>query len=169
VIDVHSTPAPAEALPQQTFKQTHKLTMNGETVTLTHVPAAHTDSDIYLHFQKAGVLQTGDIFFNGMYPYIDGGTGGSVSGMIAGSNKILAAVDDQTTIVPGHGPAGKKADLIKYRDMLTTVRDRLQKLKSAGKNMEEAVAAKPLEGLQDSWGKGLFNNDAFVQIAYPIL
>ena len=68
-------------------------------------------------------MQTGDIFFNGMFPYIDDGTGGSVSGMIAGATKLLAVADNNTKIVPGHGPLGNKADLMKYRDMLTTVRD----------------------------------------------
>jgi cyclase len=169
VINVHTVPSPPDALPQQTFKQSHKLRMNGEVVTLTHLPPAHTDGDIYLHFQKANIVQTGDVFFNGMYPYIDGGTGGSVSGMIAASTALLAVVDDKTKIVPGHGPLGNKADLVKYRAMLTEVRARLQKVKSSGKSLEEAVAAKPLEGLEDAWGKGLFNNDAFVQMAYPIL
>jgi len=169
VLNLTFPASPAEALPQQTFAQTHKIAMNGETVSLVHVPPAHTDSDIYIHFEKGNILQTGDIFFNGMFPYIDDGTGGSVSGMIAGATKILAVADTGTKIVPGHGPLGNKADLTKYRDMLATVRDRLQKLKSAGKSVEEAVAAKPLDDLDPVWGKGLFNSDTFIQIAYPAL
>jgi cyclase len=169
VLNLTFAPSPAEALPQQTFKQTHKITMNGETVSLVHVPPAHTDSDIYIHFEKGNVLQCGDIFFNGMFPYIDAGTGGSVSGTIAGATKLLAVADDKTKIVPGHGALGTKADLKKYRDMLTTVHDRLQKLKSSGKSVDEAVAAKPIDDLNAVWGKGLFNSDAFVQIAYPAL
>jgi glyoxylase-like metal-dependent hydrolase (beta-lactamase superfamily II) len=169
VLNLTFTPSPAEALPQQTFAQSHKIMMKGETLSLVHVPPAHTDSDIYIHFEKGNVLQTGDIFFNGMFPYIDDGTGGSVSGMIGGATKLLAVADDNTKIVPGHGPLGNKADLTKYRDMLTTVRERLQKLKSSGKSMQDAVAAKPLDDLNAAWGKGLFNSDAFVQIAYPAL
>lgn len=169
VLDLTFPPSPASALPQQTFPQSRKITVNGETVELMHIPPAHTDSDIYLHFQKGNVLQTGDIFFNGFYPYIDGGTGGSVSGMIAGANKLLAAVDGNTKIVPGHGPLGTKADLTKYRDMLSTVRERLQKQKSSGKSVQEAVAAMPLADLDAAWGKGLFTSDQFIQIAYPIL
>jgi len=169
VLNLTFGPSPAEALPQQTFAQTHKITMNGETVSLVHIPPAHTDSDIYLHFEKGNVLQTGDVFFNGFYPYIDSGTGGSVSGMIAGAAKLLAVVDNNTKIVPGHGPLGNKADLMKYHDMLTTVREHLQKLKSSGKTVQEAVAAKPLADLDAAWGKGLFNSDTFIQIAYPAL
>jgi cyclase len=169
VLNLTFPPSPAEALPQQTFSQNHKITMNGENVSLVHVPPAHTDSDIYIHFEKSNVLQTGDIFFNGMFPYIDDGTGGSVSGMIEGATKLLAVADNKTKIVPGHGPLGSKADLIKYRDMLSTVRERLQKLKSSGKSVEEAVAAKPLDDLDPAWGKGLFNGATFIQIAYPAL
>jgi glyoxylase-like metal-dependent hydrolase (beta-lactamase superfamily II) len=169
VLNLTFPPSPADALPQQTFTESHKLMMNGESVSLVHVPPAHTDSDIYLHFEKGSVLQTGDIFFNGMFPYIDSGTGGSVSGMIAGATKLLAVADNNAKIVPGHGPLGTKADLMKYREMLTTVRERLQKLKSAGKTAQEAVAAKPIDDLDAVWGKGLFNSATFVQIAYPAL
>jgi len=169
VLNLTFPPSPADALPQQTFAQNHKVMMNGETVSLVHVPPAHTDSDIYIHFEKANVLQTGDIFFNGMFPYIDNGTGGSVSGTIAGATKLLAVADNNTKIVPGHGPLGTKADLTKYRDMLTTVRDRLQKLKASGKSVQEAVAAKPIDDLDAVWGKGLFNSATFIQIAYPAL
>jgi cyclase len=169
VLNLTFGPSPAAALPQQTFQQSQKIMMNGETVSLVHVPPAHTDSDIYLHFEKANVLQTGDVFFNGFYPYIDGGTGGSVSGMIAGATKLLAVAGNDTKIVPGHGPLGTKADLTKYRDMLMSVRDKLQKLKSSGKSVDEAVAAKPLADLDGAWGKGLFNSDTFIQIAYPAL
>ena len=111
VLNLTFPPSPTSALPQQTFAQTHKVMMNGETVSLVHVPPAHTDSDIYLHFQKANVLQSGDVFFNGIYPYIDSATGGSVSGMIAGAGKLLAVADSNTKIVPGHGALGTKADL----------------------------------------------------------
>jgi cyclase len=169
VLNLTFAPSPAEALPQQTFTQNYKITMNGETVSLVHVPPAHTDSDIYIHFEKGNVLQTGDIFFNGMFPYIDDGTGGSLSGTIAGAATLLAAADNNTKIVPGHGALGNKADLTKYRDMLTTVRDRLQKLKSSGKSVDEAVAAKPIDDLDPVWGKGLFNAATFIQIAYPAL
>jgi glyoxylase-like metal-dependent hydrolase (beta-lactamase superfamily II) len=169
VLNLTFPPSPAEALPQQTFAQSHKIAMNGESVSLVHVPPAHTDSDIYIHFEKGNVLQTGDVFFNGIYPYIDDETGGSVSGMIAGATKLLAVADNNTKVVPGHGPLGNKADLMKYRDMLATVRGRLQKLKASGKSVQEAVAAKPLDDLDPVWGKGLFNSDTFIQIAYPAL
>ena len=54
VLGLHFDPSPAEALPQQTFAASYKLQANGETLALQHVAPAHTDTDIYVHFQKAG-------------------------------------------------------------------------------------------------------------------
>jgi glyoxylase-like metal-dependent hydrolase (beta-lactamase superfamily II) len=111
----------------------------------------------------------GDTFFNGMYPYIDPGTGGRIIGMIAAADKILSLADNDTKIVAGHGPLGNKADLTKSRDMLITSRDRVQKLKSAGKSALEAAAEKPFADLDPVWGKGIINGDQWVQVVYLTL
>jgi glyoxylase-like metal-dependent hydrolase (beta-lactamase superfamily II) len=166
---LHFDPSPAEALPQQTFPSSYKLQANGETLVLQHLAPAHTDSDIYVHFQKANVIQMGDTFFNGMYPYIDPGTGGKITGMIAAADKILSLADNSTKFVAGHGPLGNKADLTKSREMLITTRDRVQKLKSAGKSAQQAVAEKPFADLVPVWGKGIINGDQFVQVVYLTL
>jgi glyoxylase-like metal-dependent hydrolase (beta-lactamase superfamily II) len=166
VFNFDSPASPAEALPQQTFATTQKLQANGETLALQHFAPAHTDTDIYVHFQRANVIHLGDTFFNTMYPFIDPSTGGTLSGMIAANEKVLALVDSETKIIPGNGPLGTKADLAKTRDMLVIVQERIQKLKSAGKSIQEAVAAKPLDDLDANWGKGMLNGDTFVQVAY---
>jgi cyclase len=166
---LHFDPSPVDALPQQTFAASCKLQANGETLGLQHVAAAHTDTDIYVHFEKANVIQMGDLFFNWMYPYIDPSTGGKITGMIAAASKILSLAGNDTKIVAGHGPLGNKADLTKFRDMLVTSRDRVDKLKSAGKSAEEAVAAKPFADLDAIWGKGIINGDQFVQVVYLTL
>ncbi len=164
--DLHFDPSPAEALPHQTFADSYKLQANGETLALQHFVPAHTDSDIYVHFQKANVISMADTFFNGMYPYIDPGTGGNIDGMIAAADKILSLADNYTKIVAGHGPLGNKADLTKSRDMLITSRDRVQKLKSAGKSAQEAAAEKPFADLEPVWGKGIINGDQWVHVLY---
>jgi cyclase len=169
VFGLHFDPSPAEALPQQTFAATHNLQANGETLALQHFAPAHTDTDIYIHFQKANVIHMGDTFFNGFYPFIDSGTGGKISGMIAAADKILPLAGNSTKIVPGHGPLGNKEDLAKFHDMLVTARDRVQKLKSAGKSAQEAVAEKPFVDLDPVWGKGKLNADQFVQVVYLAL
>ena len=166
---LHFDPSPAEALPQQTFATSYRLRANGETLALQHVAPAHTDSDIYVHFQKANVISMGDLFFNGMYPYIDPGTGGSIDGMIAAADRILSLADNSTKIVAGHGPLGNKADLTKFRDMLDTSRDRVERLKSAGKSAQEAVAEKPFADLDPVWGNGIINSEQWVQIVYLTL
>jgi glyoxylase-like metal-dependent hydrolase (beta-lactamase superfamily II) len=166
---LHFDPSPADALPQQTFRTTYKLQANDETLTLQHVPPAHTDTDIYIHFEKANVIQMGDLFFNWMYPYIDPSTGGKIAGNIAACDKILSLAGNDTRIIAGHGPLGNKADLTKFRDMLVTSRDRVQRLKSAGKSAQEAVAEKPFADLDPVWGNGIINSEQWIQIVYLTL
>jgi cyclase len=169
ILGVHFDPSPADALPQETFAAGHRLKANGESLTLQHFAPAHTDTDIYVLFEKANVIHMGDTFFNGIYPFIDSGTGGKINGMIAAADKILGLVSKDTKIIPGHGPLGNKEDLTKFRAMLVTTRDRVQKLKAAGKSADEVVAAKPFADLDAAWGKGLLNSDAYAQVVYLAL
>jgi glyoxylase-like metal-dependent hydrolase (beta-lactamase superfamily II) len=169
VLELDFPPSPAAALPQRVFQDGYKLEANGERLAVTHVPPAHTDSDVVVRFEKANVLHGGDVFFNGRYPYIDGSTGGRVDGMIAAADRLLSLADADTKIVPGHGPLGTKADVVKYRDMLSTAAERVRKLKASGKSVEECAAAKPFADLDADWGKGTFNGDAFVKVVYLTL
>jgi len=169
VLELDFPPSPAAALPQRVFKEGYKLEANGERLTVTHVPPAHTDTDVTVRFEKANVLHTGDVFFNGFYPYIDGSTGGRIDGMIEAADRLLSLADADTKIVPGHGPLGTKADLAKYRDMLSTAADRVRKLKASGKSVDDAIAAKPLADLEADWGKGRLNGDTFVRVVYLTL
>jgi len=169
ILNVHFPASSADALPQQTFGSVHKLQANGESLALEHFSPAHTDSDIYVHFEKANVIHMGDTFFNGVYPFIDAGSGGKIDGMIAAADKALPLADDKTKIIPGHGPLGNKADLTKYRDMVVTARDRVQKLKSEGKTAQEGAATKPLADFDGIWGKGMLSSDLFIQVIYLTL
>ncbi len=89
--------------------------------------------------------------------------------MIAAADKILPLAGNYTQIVPGHGPLGNKADLAKFRDMLIASRERVQKLKSAGKSAQEAVAEKPFADLDPVWGNGILNGDQWVHVVYLTL
>jgi glyoxylase-like metal-dependent hydrolase (beta-lactamase superfamily II) len=169
VFGLHFEPSPAEALPQETFASGKRLKANGENLALQHFAPAHTDTDIYILFEKANVIHAGDTFFNGFYPYIDSGTGGKIGGMIAAADKILGLATANTKIVPGHGPLGNKEDLTKFRAMLVTARERVQKLKTAGKSAQEAAAEKPLADLDAAWGKGMLGSEQFVQVVYLAL
>src|SRR5687768_14319575 len=118
LLGMHFNPAPAAARPTDTFTTTRTLQTNGERVELSYIRPAHTDTDIYIHYTRANVLHLGDVFFNGMYPFIDASTGGSINGTIAGVEQALKLSNATTKIVPGHGPLADRAALTRYRDVL---------------------------------------------------
>ena len=162
-------PSPADALPTLTFSATRRIDANGESVMLGKIPDAHTDTDIYIKFQKANVLHLGDVFFNGMYPFIDGTTGGSINGMIDGVTFSMKQADKTTKIVPGHGPLGDLAALTRFRDMLVTSRDRVATLKKSGQTLPQVIAAAPTKDLDEVWGKGFFPPNDYVALVYNTL
>jgi cyclase len=159
-------PSPAAALPLATFDDSFTIFGNGEEIHLSHVAPAHTDGDVFIHYRKANILQTGDLFTNGFYPNIDSSSGGWIGGMIAAADRILSIVDAKTKIVPGHGPMATKDDLKASRAMLAEVRDKVEPLVEAGKTVEEVVAARPLASLDARWGKGFFKGSHFTRIVY---
>ena len=169
LLGMRFSPSPAQALPTQTFSSSYKVQAGPETLDLSYVPPAHTDSDIAVHFTRANVLHLGDVFFNGFYPFIDAGTGGSINGMIRGASMAIGRADNQTKIIPGHGPVGDKAALTKYRDVLVTVRDRIQTQKKEGKKLEEVIASKPTAEFDDPWGKGFMMPNDFIGLVYNTL
>ncbi|QNI33030.1 MBL fold metallo-hydrolase [Alloacidobacterium dinghuense] len=162
-------PSPTSALPQQTFIDKEKIFINNDELDLVNMPDAHTDTDIYIHFAGGNVLHCGDVFFNGVYPFIDASTGGTINGMIRGADACLAVADDKTKIVPGHGPLGDKDALQKYRDMLAAIATKVEKLKSSGQSLDQVIAAKPTSDFDAAWGKGSLKPDQFVELVYSTL
>jgi glyoxylase-like metal-dependent hydrolase (beta-lactamase superfamily II) len=162
-------PAPAGALPVIVFDHALGISRNGDTLDLVHFDPSHTDTDIYIHFHNADVMHLGDIWFNGMYPYIDEGTGGSIGGMIRAGERALAVAGNGTKIIPGHGPLGSKADFQNFHDMLSAVRDKVAALKASGASEQEAVAKKPTAAFDAVWAQGMLKPDAFVGIVYRTL
>lgn len=159
----HTFPAsPEGALPMLTFADGTTLYMNGEEIDVIGVKPAHTDSDVFLHFKKSNVVHTGDLLFNGFYPLIDYSAQGHIEGMIAAVDRILPHTNGETVIIPGHGAVGTAADLKASRDMLSTVRERVERLISTGKTNEEIAAAKPTSDLDARWGSGFMKPDVFV-------
>jgi glyoxylase-like metal-dependent hydrolase (beta-lactamase superfamily II) len=158
--------SPAASLPIVTVSDSATLYLNGEEIHLTHVAPAHTDGDIFIHFRKANILQTGDLFSNGFYPNIDSSSGGWIGGMVAAADRILGIVDAKTKIIPGHGPVGTKNDLKAARDMLAEAQDKIEPLVKAGKTIDQVVAAKPLASLDAKWAKGMFKGSQFTRIVY---
>ena len=159
-------PSPAIALPLVTFAESVSFHVNGDDVDAVHVAPAHTDGDVVVFFRKANVIHGGDTLFNGMYPFVDLSSGGSVDGMIAAADRILAAADASTKIIPGHGPLATKADVKAYRDMLAASRDAVKPLVAAGKSLDEVKATKPTAAYDAKWGQGFIKPDLWASVLY---
>jgi cyclase len=156
--------SPKVALPVVTVAGEISFHINGDELRAFHVPRAHTDGDLIVHFQKADVVHMGDTFFNGFYPFIDSSSGGSADGIVAAADKVLALSTDKTKIIPGHGPLATKADLLAYRNLVATITERIKKLRKEGKTDEQIRAAKPSEEFDAKYGGGFVKPDAFVQM-----
>jgi len=164
----NNQPIPArarEALPVITFADTATLHFNDDDLEFTHLPNAHTATDIIVRFRKANVLHMGDCFTGG-FPFIDGNTGGTLDGLILAHEKVLPTVDDNTRIIRGHGPLGNKGELQAYHDMLVAVRDRIAKLVKAGKTQDQVVEARPTKDFEEKYGGGSFNAEQWIGRAY---
>ena len=161
--------SPKGALPVVTFNDQATLHLNGEAIHLFHVRNAHTDGDVLVHFPGADVLHMGDCFFNGMYPIIDTGTGGTIDGYIAAVEEGLKLAGPATKVVPGHGILGTRGELAAFGEMLKQVRERVARLKAEKSSLEDAVDAKPTASLDARWGNGFVKADAFVRTVYQTL
>jgi cyclase len=161
--------APAEALPVVTFGDSLTFHLGGPDLRVFHLPPGHTDGDAVVWVPAADVLHTGDLLFNGTYPVIDVAAGGSINGMIRDLDRLRPLVGPATKVVPGHGPLADRAALLRFRDMLETVRDRVRKLVKQGLTLEQVLAARPLADLDGIWGGGFMKPDRFLRVVYADL
>ena len=127
----------------------------------------HTDSDISVTFAEANIVHVRDTYWNGIYPFIDYSTGGSIDGMIAASDANLAATTNDTIITPGHGrPVSNKAELKEFRDVLVAIRENVAKLKKQGRSRDETVVAKPTAAFDAKWGQFVIDPGYFTRLVY---
>jgi cyclase len=162
-----TAPATTGAIPTDTYVGgTKKVDVGGRTAILTHANNAHTDGDTWVYFPDANVLATGDVFTNGRYPNIDFANGGGVNGVINAVDAFLKVSNDNTKIVPGHGPLATKAQLAEYRNVIATARDRVRKLYDEGKSEQEVLAAKPLADSDGKWAANEQAANNFVRVVY---
>jgi cyclase len=160
---------PTQALPTVTYSSSMTLRQDGQHLTLVNYGPAHTDGDTIIYISPANVAVVGDIFSNHFYPIIDLASGGSIDGMIHSLDQILAQTDEQTKIVPGHGPVAARSDLQDYRDMLVQVRQHIKALIAEGKTIDEAVAAAPTKDFDGKWGDGYVPPDVFTRMVFTSL
>jgi glyoxylase-like metal-dependent hydrolase (beta-lactamase superfamily II) len=159
-------PAPPGAIPTTVFDDEHRLHLNETGIVLKHYAPAHTDSDISVIFEEADIIEVGDTWWNGFYPFIDYSTGGNIDGMIHATERNLSVVTDKTIIIPGHGPVGNKAGLTEYHDMLVAIRNSVADLKKQGRSLAETIAAKPTAAYDTKWGQFLITPAVFMGLVY---
>lgn len=158
---------PAGGVPSEVFDRERQLRLNGLTISLKHYGPAHTDSDISITFAEANVVHVADTFWNGVYPFIDYSTGGSIDGMIAACDANLATTNDETIIIAGHGKAvSTRAELQGFRDMLATIRDNVTALKKQGRSRDEVVAARPTAAFDATFGNFVIDPGFFTRLVY---
>jgi len=165
--DYNFLPPPSGGIPSEVFADEHNLKLNGASIALKHYLPAHTDSDISVRFGEADVLHVADTFWNGVYPFIDYSTGGSIDGTIAACEANLAATTADTIIIAGHGqPVSNRAELKEFRDMLVAVRETVSTLKKQGRSRDEIVAAKPTAAFDAEFGNFVIDPGFFTRLVY---
>jgi len=149
-------PYPLNAVPQITYQDSMKLHLNGDQIELYHFGHAHTTGDTAVYLRNSNVLHMGDVFNMTGPPFIDAGNGGSIDGIIRFCEEILKVVNDETVVVPGHGPISTTEDIQTYIDMLIVVRDRIQAQILEGKSLQEIIDSDPTKEWRDKFGDGPF-------------
>ena len=154
----------AKLWPDLTYSENATFHFNGQTVHALHTPSAHTDGDSILYFEDANILHMGDNFFFGMFPYIDVDGGGSLSGMIASHQKALDLINDETKIIPGHGPLAVKSDLIKTQEMLKAIEKRVKDQIARGASLEDIIKKDILADYAEF--SSFIDKDTMIKIAH---
>lgn len=164
-----SGPAHEHALPELTYSEEMEVHLNGEVTLLVYVPDAHTETDTVVYFTESNLISTGDIMFNGFFPFIDTSNGGSLAGVIDALTVVTELADEGTIIVPGHGPVADRDDVLDTIDTLQTAYDRLSDLKQDGNSLEQTIAAKPLADIEEDWGGVMFTADRWIEVVWDTL
>jgi glyoxylase-like metal-dependent hydrolase (beta-lactamase superfamily II) len=158
--------APAGALPVKVFASEYEMRRNNTRITMKYYGPAHTDSDVWVNFTDADVVHVGDTWWNGVYPFIDYSTGGSIDGQIQAAEANLAAFTGKTIFIPGHGPVGSRSDVAEFGDMLVAIRENVSALKKQGRSLSETIAAKPTTAYDAKWGQFLITPAHFTALVY---
>ena len=154
------------ALPVITFNDEVRFHLGDETIHAFHVPRAHTDGDSIVHLHEANVIHAGDVIFYGLYPFVDGESGGSLPGLIDAVDRIADYVNEETIIIPGHGPLMRERQLGQYRAMLATVHERLRARIDSGEDLETILAADITAEYDAFWGSGFIPPERWVELLF---
>lgn len=162
-------PAPEAAWPLVTYSEEMRVHLNGQTIHIIHLPDAHTDGDSAVYFEEANVLHTGDVMFSGRFPFVDVWSGGTFAGYIKALSTLYDMTNDETRIIPGHGPESTREDIKKLRDMMVAAVAAVEEEMSGGASLEAVQAANPLAPWADEWDWGFINSERFTALIYTDL
>jgi glyoxylase-like metal-dependent hydrolase (beta-lactamase superfamily II) len=158
--------SPPQALPVVTFTRDVTFHLGGETISVVHVEAAHTDGDSFVRFQRANVLHMGDCYLPGSFPVVDYSNGGVLAGVVAAADTALGTLDDSSRIIPGHGAVASVQDLREWRGMIATIQERVAKLVASGKSLEQVKAEQPTREWDELMPRSFVTSDHLVEEAY---
>ena len=160
-----SEPYPQHALPTLTFDQTLTLRFNNHTLKAMHYPNGHTDGDSIIFVKEANIVHMGDHYFNGMFPFVDVDANGDVKGVVKNIENVLTKIDDQTIVIPGHGPASNKSELTAFKNMVAGTTAEVEAMVKQSKSLEE-IQTKGLSDKWEAWGKGFLPEKVWISIVY---
>lgn len=163
LFNMKTEPYPEHALPSLTYQKTLTLHMNGEEVKIIHLPGGHTDGDSVVFFKKANVIHMGDHYFNGFFPFVDVQNGGNVAGMAKNVGKILELINENTVIIPGHGPVSNRKELAEFKVMLEGTSAEVAAMRAKGMNLGQ-MQVEGLSSKWDKWTDGFLSSQVWIGI-----
>jgi cyclase len=159
---------PAEGQPNLTYGDHMTIYVGGEAIRLVHFPHSHTDGDTAVFFDKQNVVHLGDLFFNGMFPFLDVDNGGDIDNWVRELDIILAALPPDVKIIPGHGPLAGVAELKAFRQMLTDSSEFVRGQMKSGKSLEQ-IKASALPASLAPWAKGFLKPPQWLEMVHRSL
>jgi cyclase len=157
--------SPKDALPVLTYSDAITIHLNGEEVYAFPVPPAHTDGDTFIHFVDSDVVHTGDVFRTTAFPVIDTNNGGTLEGTLQALGLLVGMAGPDTIILPGHGAASNRMDVMSFRDMILDVAEVVEGMVESGMSYEQVAAANPTAAYNNQYG----DPDRFLRALYTEL
>jgi cyclase len=159
---------PTDALPIVTYSDKITLYAGSVPIRLVHYPHAHSNGDTVIFVDNHKVVHMGDMFFNGMFPFLDVANGGDIDNWVRQLDAIMASIPPDTKIIPGHGPLAGIPELKLFRQMLFDSADIVRKQMKTGKTLEQIKAAGLPEGFSP-WTKGFLPTPQWIELVYRSL
>ncbi|MDO6775294.1 MBL fold metallo-hydrolase [Pseudomonadota bacterium] len=156
---------PKSALPVVTYATDISIHFNKDTLVVKHLGPGHTDGDSVVMWKNANIVHMGDLFFKDRFPYIDLKGGGSVLGYRDNVAKLLASMDNDTQVIPGHGALANKDDLMKFKHMLDHSINWMNKNIQEGHSLAN-IQAKGMHKKWKNWSWNFISEEKWIDTLY---